>query len=86
MKNQKSIYGDSIARLGLMIPVICLMAITACTSVADRAQTRWPVTFQRAVVGGPQSSDNVTIGSRTYNSESRGFDRPWPFGPNSSPQ
>jgi hypothetical protein len=29
---------------------------------------------------------NVQLAGRTYNSESRGFDRPWPFGPESSQQ
>jgi hypothetical protein len=68
-----------------MVPVICSTAVAACSSQGT-ARTLVGVSFQTAVVGNPQTSDNVTIGSRAYNSESRDFDRPWPFGPESDQQ
>jgi hypothetical protein len=33
-----------------------------------------------------RSGDYVQIEPRQYNSETRGFDRPWPFGPESDAQ
>jgi hypothetical protein len=62
------------------------MAFAACSDVAGTAGTHATVNLQTAAVGGPQTGDNVTIGPRTYNSEDRDFDRPWPFGPESNPQ
>jgi hypothetical protein len=77
---------DSGHRFRLMVPVIFSMAFAACSDVAGTAQTHPAVNLQSAVVGEPQPGDNVTIGPRTYNSETRGFDRPWPFGPESDQQ
>jgi hypothetical protein len=76
----------SIRRLLLMVPVISSMAFAACSDVAGTAGTHAAVSFHSAVVGEPRTGDNVTIGLRTYNSETRSFDRPWPFGPESNPQ
>jgi hypothetical protein len=86
MKTQKSIDTDSNLRLLLMVPVIFSMAFAACSDVAGTARTHQAVNLQSAVIGEPQIGDNVTIGPRTYNSATRGFDRPWPFGPESGPQ
>jgi hypothetical protein len=86
MKTQESIRSHSIHRLLFMVPVICTMAVAACSDVAGTAGTHATVNLQTAAVGGPQTGDNVTIGPRTYNSEDRDFDRPWPFGPESNPQ
>jgi hypothetical protein len=85
MKTQESIHSHSIRRLLLMGPVICSMAFAACSDVGT-AGTHATVNLQTAAVGEPQTGDNVTIGPRTYNSEDRDFDRPWPFGPESNPQ
>jgi hypothetical protein len=86
MKAQEFIYSHSIRRLLLMVPVICTMGFAACSDIAGTAGTHPTVNLQTAAAGAPQSDDNVTIGRRTYNSEARDFDRPWPFGPESNPQ
>jgi hypothetical protein len=86
MKTQKSIHTNTNHRLLLVVPVICSMAFAACSDVAGTPGTHQAVNLQSAVIGHAKSSDNVTIGSRTYNSEARSFDRPWPFGPESDPQ
>jgi hypothetical protein len=86
MKTQESIHSHSIRRLLLMVSVICSTAFAACSGVAGTAGTHATVNLQTAAVGEPQTDDNVTIGPRTYNSEARSFDRPWPFGPESNPQ
>jgi hypothetical protein len=86
MKTQELIYSHAIRRLLLIVPVICTMAFAACSDVAGTAGTHATVNLQTAAVGERQTGDNVTIGPRTYNSEARDFDRPWPFGPESNPQ
>jgi hypothetical protein len=84
MKTQKST--NSIRGLLLIVPVIGSMAFAACSDLAGTAGTRATVSFQSAAVGERQTRDNITIGPATYNSESRSFERPWPFGPESNPQ
>jgi hypothetical protein len=87
MKTQKSIQTDSNRRLLLIVPVFFSMALAACSDLAGRPGMHQAVNLQSAVIGGTQTTgDNVTIGPRVYNSETRGFDRPWPFGPESGPQ
>jgi hypothetical protein len=86
MKTKKSLHIHSIPRLFLMVPLICSMAFAACSDVAGTAGPHPTVNLQSVVVGRPQTGDNVTIGPRTYNSETRSFDRPWPFGPEFNPQ
>ena len=86
MKTQKTIQDDSNRRLLLMVPMICSLAFAACSDVAGTPGTHQAVNLQTAVLGRAQSGDNVTIGPRTYNSETRSFDRPWQFGPESGPQ
>jgi hypothetical protein len=86
MKTKNLIHGHAIRRLLFMAPVICSTAFAACSGVAGTARTHATVNFQTAAVGDPQTGDNVSIGARTYNSEARDFDRPWPFGPESNPQ
>jgi hypothetical protein len=86
MKTQNSIVNNLIRRLLLIVPVSCSMAFAACSDVAGTAGTHQAVNLQSAVAGKARSGDNVTVGRRTYDSESRGFDRPWPFGPESDQQ
>jgi hypothetical protein len=86
MKTQKSIHTNSIFRLLLKAPVICSLAFAACSDVAGTAGKHANVSLQSQIVGETQTGDNVTIGPRTYDSETRSFDRPWPFGPESNPQ
>ena len=86
MKTQKSIHTNFIRRLPFMVPVICSLAFAACSDVAGTAGTHATVNLQSAAAGERQTGDNVTIGRRTYNSETRSFERPWPFGPESNPQ
>jgi hypothetical protein len=86
MKTRKSIHIDCHRRLLLMVPVIFSMAFAACSDVSGTSGKPQAVNLQSAVLGAPETSDNVTIGPATYNPETRGFDRPWPFGPESGPQ
>jgi hypothetical protein len=60
-------------RLALVVPAIALIGITGC-STAD------------PIVEHNYAGSNVTISPLTYNTENRGFDRPWPFGPESAQQ
>jgi hypothetical protein len=64
---------DTYLRLLLIVSVVGLLGLTGC-STTDRT------------VGQTRTGGNVQILARTYNSESRDFDRPWPFGPESSQQ
>jgi hypothetical protein len=86
MKSQKSIHNNTGLRLLSMVPLICSLAFAACSDLGSRPGTSASVNLQSAAVGERQSGDNVTIGPRTYNSESKSFERPWPFGPESNPQ
>jgi hypothetical protein len=67
----------------LILTAIASLTI-ASISHAGTAKTHGIVNFQS--VRKPQTGDNVAIGSATYNSETQGFDRPWPFGPEANPQ
>jgi hypothetical protein len=84
MKNEK--HSSSGRILFFVVPVICSMAFAACSDVADAPGTHQTVNLQSAVLGHAESGDNVTIGRRTYNPETKGFDRPWPFGPEAGAQ
>ena len=86
MKNKISIRTNSNRGLLLVLPAICSMAFAACSDVAGTPGTHQAVNLQSAVEGHAKTGDNVTIGPRTYNTEARSFDRPWPFGPVSGPQ
>jgi hypothetical protein len=86
MKTQKSIPTNANRRLLLMAPVICSLAFAACSDLAGTPGTHQTVNFQSAVAGELRTGDNVTIGPRTYNTETRSFDRPWPFGPEGGAQ
>jgi hypothetical protein len=86
MKNRKSINANSIHRLLFMSPVICSMAFAACSDIAGTAGTHPNINLLSAVEGKRDTAKNVTIGPRTYNTETRSFDRPWPFGPESDQQ
>jgi hypothetical protein len=85
MKTQASVCTNFIRRLFLVVPVICSMAFAACSDVAASGGTHPTANLQSAVKH-PQSGDYVTIGRRTYNTEARSFDRPWPFGPEADAQ
>jgi hypothetical protein len=86
MKTQKLTSTSSGRRLFLVIPVICSLAFAACSDVGGGPGTHATVNLHSAVVGKRQIADNVIIGPRTYNSESKSFERPWPFGPQFNPQ
>jgi hypothetical protein len=86
MKTQKSIHSHTLRRLVLIVPVMASMAFAACSDVAGTGGTHAMVNLQSAAVGGSRTGDNLTIGPRTYEPETRSFDRPWPFGPEGGPQ
>jgi len=60
-------------RLLLLVPAVGLLGIAGCTTAEGTAKQS-------------HTGDYVNIASSTYNTESRSFDRPWPFGPESSQQ
>jgi hypothetical protein len=64
---------DTYLRLLLIVPAVGLLGLTGC-STADRT------------AGQNRTASYVQIAPRTYNPESRDFDSPWPFGPESSQQ
>jgi hypothetical protein len=86
MKIQKQNHTVLIRQLLLTFAVMCSTALAACSHVNETARANATVGFQSAVTGKLQTVDNVAIGPRTYNSETQSFDRPWPFGPEFSPQ
>ena len=86
MKLHSSLQSHSVRRLLLIVPLICPMAFSACSGVAGTAHTNASINFQNSVTGQRQTGDNVTIGPATYDSEERGFESPWPFGPESTQQ
>jgi hypothetical protein len=61
---------------------ICLAAATLGISVLSFAgcSTTGGEAMQR------KSTNYVQIQPRTFNLETKGFDRPWPFGPEGGPQ
>jgi len=73
MKTHIILDTNTYLRLALIVPAIALMGMTGC-STAD------------PMVGHNDTNSYVTISPRTYNTESRSFDRPWPFGPESTQQ
>jgi hypothetical protein len=83
MKIQKPLRTNANLRLLLLVPVIYSMALAACSDLAPTPQTHQAFNLQSAVIRDPRTDDHVTIAPRTYNLETRGFDRPWPFGPES---
>jgi hypothetical protein len=86
MKTQKSIYSHALRRLALIVPVIASMAFAACSDVAGAGGTHATVNLHSAAVGRPRTGNNLKIGPKTYNSETRSFERSWPFGPEGGAQ
>jgi hypothetical protein len=73
MQTNITLNSDTYLRLLLMVPAIGLLGLTGC-STADE-------TVLQNHTGG-----HLEIAARTYDSESRSFDRPWPYGPESTEQ
>jgi hypothetical protein len=72
MKTYITLDPNNYLRLTLMVPAIALLGLTSC-STADP-----PVRHNTA--------GYLEIAPPEYNSESQSFDRPWPFGPESTQQ
>jgi hypothetical protein len=72
MKTNITLDPNNYLRLTLIVPAIALLGLTSC-STADS-----PVRHNTAAY--------LEIAPPAYNSESPGFDRPWPFGPESTQQ
>jgi hypothetical protein len=73
MKEKKRIHPNIYPRLVLLVPAIALLGLTACSTAGGTAK-------------GNYKGGYADIPPRSYNSESRSFDRPWPFGPESTQQ
>jgi hypothetical protein len=73
MQTNITLNSDTYLRLLLMVPAIGLLGLTGC-STADE-------TVLQNHTGG-----HLEIAARAYDSESRSFDRPWPYGPESTEQ
>ena len=57
----------------LFISAICILGFTGCAATSDKVEH-------------VRSREYLTIPSREYNPETNGFERPWPFGPESNQQ
>jgi hypothetical protein len=64
---------DTYLKLVLIVPAVALLGLTGCSTANGTG-------------GHKYTSGYVQIFPRAYNSESRSFDRPWPFGPESTQQ
>jgi hypothetical protein len=73
MKETKCFNANTYLRLLLIVPSIALLGLTACSTAGETAK-------------GNNRGSYANIPPRAYNPESRGFDRPWPFGPESTEQ
>lgn len=73
MKENKCFNTNTYLRLLLIAPAIALLGLTACSTAGGTAKSN-------------NNGSYADIPKRAYNSESRGFDRPWPFGPESTQQ
>jgi hypothetical protein len=60
-------------RVALILPAIAVLGFSSCSTADATVKHNYRTTF-------------ITIAPGTYNSESRGYDRPWPFGPESTQQ
>ena len=86
MKVHSFIRNKLIRKTLLIVPVICSTALAACSDVTGTAATHPVVNFQAPTTGENQRTNNVTIGESTYNSETKSFEKAWPFGPEANPQ
>jgi hypothetical protein len=73
MKESKIYHPSTFRRWALIGPAIVMLGLTACSTTGGTAR--------RSYSGG-----YADISPRAYNTESRSFDRPWPFGPESTQQ
>jgi hypothetical protein len=73
MRKNISLNANTYLQLVVIVPAIALLGLTAC-STADG-------TVRHNYTGG-----YAQIPPRAYDSESRSFDRPWPFGPEATQQ
>jgi hypothetical protein len=73
MIENKTLQTDTYLSLLLIVPAIALLGLTACSTTEGTAKRHYKGGY-------------ADIAPRSYNSESRSFDRPWPFGPESTQQ
>jgi hypothetical protein len=73
MTENKFLNTNTYLRLLWIAPAIALLGLTACSSVGGTAKRNYKGGY-------------ADIPPRSYNAESRGYDRPWPFGPESTQQ
>jgi hypothetical protein len=73
MKTKMVLSTNKYPRPLLIVLAFALQGLMGCSTVGGTARQN-------------HEDSNVMLAGRAYNSESRGFDRPWPFGPESSQQ
>jgi hypothetical protein len=73
MRENISLNNNTYLQFVLIVPAIALLGLTGCSTAEG--------TVRHNYTGG-----YAQIAPRAYNSESRSFDRPWPFGPESTQQ
>ena len=73
MKNRIQLSSKTYHQLLLIVPAIALLAF-ADSPTANGAERQ------------ARKHSYVQIGASAYNPESKSFDRPWPFGPESTQQ
>jgi hypothetical protein len=73
MKEKKNFHPNTYRRLVLLVPAFALLGLTACSTAGGTARHNYKGGY-------------ADIRPLAYNPESRSFDRPWPFGPESTQQ
>jgi hypothetical protein len=73
MSTHITLNSNTYLRLLLIVSATALLGLTGYSTA-------------EGTLGQDQARGNVHIAARKYDSESRSFDRPWPFGPESSKQ
>jgi hypothetical protein len=73
MRENKCFNTNTYLRLLLIAPAIALLGLSACSTADGTARHNYRGGY-------------ADIPPRGYNPESRGYDRPWPFGPESTQQ
>jgi hypothetical protein len=73
MKTNISMNHTRYFRIALIFPAVAALWLATSSTADAKVKQNYRTGF-------------VTIAQQAYNSESRGYDRPWPFGPESTQQ
>ena len=73
MRENLSLNNNTYLQFVLIVPAIALLGLTGCSTAEGTVRHN-------------HTDGYAQIAPRAYNPESRSFDRPWPFGPESTQQ